>query len=235
MIQTTQHTAILLFTRSAKDEAKNKALAKRGSRNNVQVADLLIRHTKNKAEATGLPVFVYQGDLQKGDSFGDRLANGMETVLNLGYSAVIAIGNDCPHLTTKLLLKVDEQLRNQQIVLGPDLNNGVYLFGIQRSFFDKNAIAELAWQSTDLQKSLFHFTNSALKGEKIVWLPVLGDLNSRKDLDHFLHYSSEHTLSILLLELLKHTLQESEFSLPYQLSNAFAQRLCMRGPPVYFS
>jgi len=67
---------------------------------------------------------------QRGDTFGQRLANAMCDVSD-GHNHVVALGTDCPHMPTDVLTEAWNCLANSttDVVLGPASDGGYYLIG----------------------------------------------------------------------------------------------------------
>ncbi|MDH5609952.1 MAG: DUF2064 domain-containing protein, partial [Cyclobacteriaceae bacterium] len=128
-------TAILFFSREMEQEARVKELA---TRHNRHVCQTLIRSSLQTAHASHLPVITcYQ---QSGNSFGERFVNALEQAFAQGYQYVIAIGNDSPLLTSQTLRTTASLLRENDLVLGPSTDGGVYLIGIARHTFQRHAL-----------------------------------------------------------------------------------------------
>lgn len=146
-------TALLLFVRTEQEEARCKPLA--GSRKaSAALFRQFNRHMLQQVRRTGLPLFIVQGDQQIGTTFGERLANAYQSVFDLGYDRVIAIGNDCPELNTQLLLEAANQLERHPMVLGPTDDGGAYLIGFQRAAFQIEAFVKLPWQTDTVYEAL---------------------------------------------------------------------------------
>jgi len=156
-----QSTALLLFLRSEQDEARYKPLAG-DQKASVALFRRFNRYAIQQARRTGLPLFVIQGNQQVGATFGERLANAYQSVFDLGYEQVIAIGNDCPELTTALLLEAAAALEQHAMVLGPARDGGAYLIGLQRSAFNLAAFANLPWQTDTVYEALQALANDAV-------------------------------------------------------------------------
>lgn len=156
-----QSTALLLFLRNEQDEARYKPLA--GSQKaSAALFRRLNRYAIQQARRTGLPLFIIQGDQQEGATFGERLANAYQSVFELGYERVIAIGNDCPELNTGLLLQAAGALEQHGLVLGPTQDGGAYLIGLQRTAFDRAAFANLPWQTDTVYEALEALADDAV-------------------------------------------------------------------------
>lgn len=177
-----RNTAILIFSRTAEEEARAKTFSPRQSHvANRRIAQSLIRHTAATARKTGLPVFTCFSRDQRGSHFGERLANAMQAVFAQGYARVIAIGNDSPEISAALLLRAARGLAEQNLVLGPAPDGGVYLIGMHRAVFDPKRFTSLPWQSDHLSESWTTYFSGA-----ITWLPAVHDIDRAGDLRRYL-------------------------------------------------
>jgi rSAM/selenodomain-associated transferase 1 len=80
-----------------------------------------------------------EGDL------GERLEYVFNKAFNDGFSAVFAIGTDCPSLTAKGLETASLRLRLSDAVLGPAADGGYYLIGLTQ--YHPNAFRKIPWSS----------------------------------------------------------------------------------------
>lgn len=135
----------------------------------------LYNKTIQVAEATGLPVFIVDKSTQNGNSFGEKLASAMNVVFTRNFKSVIAIGNDCPQLSTEILLKTAGELNHRDLVLGPDRNSGVYLIGISATLFDETIISTISWQTKNVFSSLLKLSTDP------TILDQLSDFNKLSD------------------------------------------------------
>ncbi len=67
---------------------------------------------------------------QFGSSLGDRMQHATLSAFDAGAKKVIVIGTDCPSLTSNDLKVAFEQLDMHDVVLGPALDGGYYLIGL---------------------------------------------------------------------------------------------------------
>ncbi len=179
-----KRTAILLFSRSPQEEAATKKFTFRRSQ---EVVRLLLRHSLRQARKTHLPLFTCYSPQQRGNSFGERLANALEDVFTKGYDNVLVIGNDSPGLSRALLLKANKALLDGQLVLGPALDGGVYLIGINSATYDRQQFLNLHWETPNLQASWQHYISQ--KNIAVTRLCGLTDIDTAIDLWKFLrHY-----------------------------------------------
>jgi glycosyltransferase A (GT-A) superfamily protein (DUF2064 family) len=129
--------AIVVFTQLPARDARRKRLA--GAE---PLFDLLLRRTLDAAAALEAVDLVVAGDpgaaplplgarvvAQRGDSFGERLANAFDDVRSLGYDVVVTVGADFPGLTPRHLAAAFEALERATTVLGPARDGGIYLIG----------------------------------------------------------------------------------------------------------
>lgn len=112
---------------------------------------------------------------QRGDSFGERLENAIETLSGFGYTKVVVVGSDCPDLQPTDILQAFSALEERQLVLGPDHRGGCYLIGLHVE--DRSRLRDIQWQrNTDFDELLSRF------GFENIWqLSVKIDLDSWED------------------------------------------------------
>ena len=185
-------TAILVFANSAKEDLAIKSIPK-----GEQLFHDLTRTTLNKAQNTGLPVFHFSDKDQVGATFGERFTNAIANIFDKGFSSIITIGNDTPHLKTQHLKHTAKQLSLGKTVIGPSNDGGFYLLGLQKSNFDVSGFHNLPWQ----RFSLYHQISLWLRKEssELIKLPVLQDLDNEKDLQTILSFSRSLSSILLLL------------------------------------
>jgi glycosyltransferase A (GT-A) superfamily protein (DUF2064 family) len=176
--------AILLFSRTAGEEALHKPFSNRGRAVNRRIAGHFISHAEHTARRTGLPVVHVSSAQQRGNTFGERLANAFGLVFAQGYAQVIAIGNDCPYLTPGLLREAAARLQTQPVVLGPARDGGAYLIGLSLDSFRGDDFRQLAWQTPAFYESLLTYCRT--HGLPYAQLPHHRDLDNRRDVAHFL-------------------------------------------------
>lgn len=177
-------TAILLFAHAAAHEAKAKTFASgRSARTNEKIADVLLEHTLAVVRKARLPLIpVYTAD-QKGNTFGERLANAFQDAFGAGYQRVICIGSDCPTLAATDLLQAQEVLQRQNMVVGPAEDGGAYLIGMHIGCFDPESFAMLNWQTGQVLHELFIYSfrqQAVLNGFEL--LQKRADVDSKEDL-----------------------------------------------------
>lgn len=182
MSANTLDTAILLFSRSAAGESVAKPWVPNANKLNRTLNADLIKHTRQLAQHSGLPVILISEQQQKGNSFGERFSNALEQVFDKGYSKVIAIGNDCPGLLERDLRLAAKSLDWRSMVIGPAKDGGAYLIGLRRDAFDAKSFTEIPWQTQRVFQELIEWCSG-----DCALLDVKSDLDSSIDLRHALH------------------------------------------------
>jgi hypothetical protein len=97
-----------------------------------------------------------------------------------GYAPILIIGSDCPGISPALLEDAFRQLESFPVVLGPAVDGGYYLLGmnylVESLFRNKpwSTPAVLAQTVADLQRADIPYA----------LLPVLSDVDEAADLDH---------------------------------------------------
>jgi len=150
-----KHTAILVFSLSAHEEKGRKNMFGRHQNfTNKRTFELLIHLTKKTVKNSKVDVIWIGEKEQKGNSFGERFTNAFLQLFDQGYEKVIAIGNDCPDLTTAHIETAITQLDHQSLVLGPTLDGGDYLIGIHQRNFDSTLFGTIPWNSQKVHVGL---------------------------------------------------------------------------------
>ncbi|MDO7873181.1 DUF2064 domain-containing protein [Hymenobacter sp. ASUV-10] len=181
MSPTTASVAILLFTRSAGEEAAHKQFVSHGARAaNAAVAARLIAHATATAQAAGVDFLCVDSRQQRGATFGQRLSAALQQAFAQGYEHLLVMGNDCPQLTDGLLRRAVAALRRHGAVLGPATDGGVYLLGVSRALFEAGAWAALPWQTAQLGAALQGWLRQ--QGAVVALLPTLADIDNEQDL-----------------------------------------------------
>jgi glycosyltransferase A (GT-A) superfamily protein (DUF2064 family) len=191
----------------------------------------LYDHSRQVVAESGYPVLEVTTEKQRGDAFGERLANAFADAFAQGYERVIAVGNDCPRLHEVDWADVSDRLATGTPVLGPTADgDGTYLIGLTRAHFDRDAFAALPWQTPTLLAALH--AHLARDVDPVLLAPRR-DINTERDLVSFLRRSSSRgtrRLRAALRAVLGANPQEAAPSPP--LSSGRAAQFCRsRAPP----
>ena len=230
-----KQSAILIFSRSKSQEASNKVFySGKGKKTNEKIADALIQNTIQVARNSGLPVFIKFTHQQFGNTFGERLGNAMDEVFQRGFNNVIAIGNDCPSLNSETLSKVNTILQEKKLVIGPAIDGGLYLIGINRKYFDKKSFAQFSWRHHTLIDDWITFaSNNCIS---YTTLPQLEDIDDHQALSRFLNSHELFSSLRKKLEFILATIIQKTNSRVTCINTYFFQNNnALRGPPSFFS
>jgi glycosyltransferase A (GT-A) superfamily protein (DUF2064 family) len=116
---------------------------------------------------------------QAGRDFAARFENAVETIAQLGYDEIVAIGRDCPGLRARDIERAFAELASKKLVLGPDHRGGCYLIAFRST--DCELLRGVRWkQNTDCAQ-LRHRCGD----EQVFLLPVKHDLDSWADVRIF--------------------------------------------------
>jgi uncharacterized protein len=133
---------------------------------------------------------------QPAGDLGNRLALAFESAFRNGSTATVIIGTDCPDLRTDLLEESFSALQRQALVLGPAIDGGYYLIGLQRPV--PELFAGIAWSTASVLQATVETAEQL--GLKPYYLARLSDIDLPQDLNHdsvqaFLGFLTETDIS----------------------------------------
>jgi glycosyltransferase A (GT-A) superfamily protein (DUF2064 family) len=224
-------TAILIFTRTPEKEVLHKNFVPDSSRKvNTKIARTLIQQTVCTASKTLLPVFTIDETQQIGSTFGERFANSFEKLFDQGFEKIIAIGNDCPDLTAETLNNTIAELQIKEVVIGPSKDGGMYLVGLSKKTFDKEAFINLPWQKKELLSDFILLTKKLKL--KLHLLKALIDLDNFKEVQSYLNGSHFKNALKKLLQRIIDLTYKIEFYFNLVFSGSYQLEIpVLRGPP----
>lgn len=120
---------------------------------------------------------------QGGGGLGDRVHRAVRSSAEQGAGRIVVMGADCPALTSALIVQGFALLDRHDVVLGPTLDGGFYLFGLAaRAAHHLPALmAGLPW-GTDAARAALE-RNAAATGALIGMLPLHQDIDMLADID----------------------------------------------------
>jgi hypothetical protein len=116
---------------------------------------------------------------QSGLGFSARFENAIETIAQLGYDEVVAVGRDCPALRGVDIERAFAKLKSSKLVLGPDHRGGCYLIAFRSA--DRALLRAVRWKRNTDCAQLRQRGGAA----HVVLLAVKHDLDSWSDLRIF--------------------------------------------------
>ena len=84
---------------------------------------------------------------QRGDGFGERLMNGVNDLLRVGFESCCLINSDSPTVTSEAFRQAVVELRgdDERVVLGPSDDGGYYLIGMRKAY--RRLFEDIAWST----------------------------------------------------------------------------------------
>jgi rSAM/selenodomain-associated transferase 1 len=111
---------------------------------------------------------------------GQRLTLAVNDAFLGGAREVVAIGSDCPGLSTIHLLAASEALLDTDVVLGPALDGGYYLIGLRQPHVE--LFNGIAWSTEHVLQQTLQIANRL--GLAVHLLETLADIDRPEDLRH---------------------------------------------------
>ncbi|WP_242928683.1 TIGR04282 family arsenosugar biosynthesis glycosyltransferase [Pontibacter vulgaris] len=193
----TDKRLLLLFVRNPElGKVKTRLAATVGPETALEIYLHLLQHTRSVTEKLSVdkavyysdkvelqdmwPDKVYQKKLQPAGDLGEKMAAAFEKAFTEGYTSVVIIGSDCQQLTQEIIERAFEELKSHAVVIGPALDGGYYLLGMNRLypelFRNKHWSTKQVFPETieDLQRLHVNYT----------LLPHLSDVDYLEDLEN---------------------------------------------------
>ncbi len=120
---------------------------------------------------------------QPAGDLGDRMCAAFQSTFDQGYQTVMIVGTDCPGLTTDFLAQGFVALQNQAITIGPAIDGGYYLIGLQQLV--PKLFQGITWSTATV------FSETLLIADQLqlptYLLPSLPDIDLPDDLQYLDH------------------------------------------------
>ncbi|MCY7423064.1 MAG: DUF2064 domain-containing protein [Chitinophagaceae bacterium] len=202
----------------AKDDSKNKLFL-----------SLLVNEKSNLLKSLGFPVYTSTQQNQSGNNFGERISNAIQQVFELGFKKIIIVGNDCPLLNGVILKKAIHSLQNNEVVIGPDKRGGIYLLGITKEYFLKQAIENLPWQTTRLALTLKEYCKDLHIAPLV--LNALNDINETSDIFFFNNLARTYNAALRFLFDFLQRIRAFYYRLSFVAQELALANMALRAPP----
>ena len=187
------NSLIMVFVRNPELGRVKTRLAKTiGDQAALEIYEILSKHTaKIISEIDSDKLIFYSEKIQDNDiwtvinckkqiqtkgDLGQKMLDAFQYGFSLGYKKIIIIGSDLYSLRTKHIKSTFEQLENYDVVIGPALDGGYYLLGLN------SVIPEIFKQKQWSTSSILKDTLSDLKKFNINLLKPLNDIDTYEDL-----------------------------------------------------
>jgi rSAM/selenodomain-associated transferase 2/rSAM/selenodomain-associated transferase 1 len=126
---------------------------------------------------------------QRGDELGERMIHALQDVFRLGHDNVVLVGSDLPDLPPRLVEAAVSKLqaRTKDIVLGPAIDGGYYLIGMNRPF--SSMFKAIDWSSDRVLDQTL--AAAAAQGLVVDQLDPWPDVDTPADLDRLMGHPGE--------------------------------------------
>ena len=195
MLYMIEKNVLLIFTKNPQPgKCKTRLASTIGDEKALEIYKILLNYTADFCKKVNAQKHVYYSDyinyedcwenntfqkfLQTNGDLGEKMNDAFEKTFNQGYKKVIIIGTDCAEINQLDINKAFEQLTNHEVVIGPAMDGGYYLLGmndhIPKLFTNKN------WSTPTLLQE----TISTLEELNISFdlLPEKSDIDNEEDL-----------------------------------------------------
>lgn len=227
-----QDIAIILFSRSAQQESKEKNFSAHNSKGrNFQVSRRLQAHTLEVIQKSGMDYYLHDETQQIESSFGGKISGAFLRAFDLGYQSVIIVGNDCPDIDQVDWTSIARDLKNGKSVIGPDNRHGAYLIGCNVDQFDAGSISNIRWQSSHTEEDLITYFESV---SEVEILDRKSDINHISDIANVLQKGAISSLVRRLLSIIDNLFR----TFAYIYNNRNQRKITryafgLKAPPAY--
>lgn len=122
---------------------------------------------------------VYQKKAQAQGDLGRRMEQAFLSAFTKSYERVIIIGSDCLQLNQQIIEQAFDELKTNDVVVGPATDGGYYLLGMKQ--LHNSLFENKSWSTAQVLPE----TLTVLEQEKLsyILLPVLSDVDHAEDVD----------------------------------------------------
>ena len=196
----TSNRALIVFTRNPELGKVKSRLAKvTGDEIALKIYRFLLDHTVQVTKDLKVDKYVYYSDkigtndcwdeniyrkrLQSGTDLGERMHLAFHDLFSEGYEEVIILGSDMHDLSKDDIDVAFEALQANDYVIGPALDGGYYLLGMQQHI--PSVFTQKEWGGDTVLKS----TLNDLKSYTVHTLEELNDIDFAEDLKPYPEFS----------------------------------------------
>jgi rSAM/selenodomain-associated transferase 1 len=196
-MQSNTRKALIIFIKNPeKGKVKTRLAQTVGAEKALAIYKALLGHTRRIAEVLPCQRYLFYDQyinkkddwsnrkfhklLQASGDLGKRMATAFQTVFEKNQSVVI-IGSDCASLNPGIIEEAFEKLASFPYVIGPAMDGGYYLLGMQR--FTPELFQNMPWSTADV----FPTTIERIEALDATYhlLPKLSDIDYEEDWEKF--------------------------------------------------
>ncbi len=139
---------------------------------------------------------------QNGQNLGEKLIYAFQKAFDEGASKAVVLGSDAPSMPVAYLEKAFDELKANDVVLGPAQDGGYYLIGLSR--FIPDLFSHIPWSTPDVfNATMDHISRHSLSCHL---LPMHADIDTVDDLknlwesnfSNISHCTVSHTNAFLI-------------------------------------
>ena len=186
--------AIIIFVRNPEmGKVKTRLAATVGAAAALHVYKKLLQHTLQQTKLADADKFVFYANnitandiwqeaayiklQQQQGNLGAKMEAAFNVIFSKGYSRVLIIGSDCPHLNPQHVTEAFRQLQQNDVAIGPATDGGYYLLGMKRLYAP--LFENIEWSPSNVYKSTLEKIGSL--GLHSQSLEALTDVDEEKD------------------------------------------------------
>ena len=178
-----------------------------------------------------MPVIQFFTDKQKGESFSERITHAVEMGFASGFDNLIITGTDSPEVSCNQFKGVAKKLNNNNLILAPSKDGGVYIIGLQKKSFQQASFKAIPWQSENVFEA---FKNLAAQNKLSLLIEVsASDIDIAGELFSWHNNFSKSWFGIFVSQLLQ--LFSTSYLSVYKSALVIPccySKIALRGPPV---
>lgn len=193
---TCENTRIIIFAKQPiPGYVKTRLMPVLDAQKCAQLSEKLCQHTIDVAVTAGYPIHLFcdptpehtfflrnqrQYDLHLHQQCGENLTQKLQAAFRLLFTSaqrVIAIGSDCPVMTSTYLQAAVDGLEHAEVVLGPAEDGGYVLIGMRQ--FYPELFEDIPWSS----ERVLQVTQERIQSQNLSYLelPILWDVDTSDD------------------------------------------------------
>src|SRR3989338_1595047 len=96
---------------------------------------------------------------QRGNNLGERIVGAFNDYFNKGYTDIVLIGSDSPTIPVKYIKQAFSDLRNNDFVIGPCCDGGLYLVGAKKKIMP-GIFRDIKWDTGEVLNKVLGKVNS---------------------------------------------------------------------------
>ena len=186
--------AIITFIKNPElGKAKTRLAATVGDERALEIYKELLRHTRETVQQlSGVEAFLFYSKfidetddwssdfftkkLQPEGDLGTKMIAAFAEIFKTNQPVII-VGSDCASLTSEILENAVEILKEKDFVIGPAIDGGYYLLGMNS--FQPSLFKNIEWST----EQVFPQTVAKIEGLKMNYglLPALSDIDFEED------------------------------------------------------